>query len=98
MEGYHERLLQALIDYASLGYRNWSYYEYLGLITLPIFFTIDLSIFFSTFDQQIAMISFAQDSFSEVLHSGLKFWYAQTCCDNEFVTKPIYYDKAMTNR
>ena len=54
----------------SLSYRNWSYYEYLGLITLLIFFTIDLSIFFSTFDQQIAMISFAQDSFLEVLHSG----------------------------
>ena len=70
LEGYHERLLQALIDYTSLGYRNWSYYEYLGLITLLIFFTIDLSIFFSTFDQQIAMISCAQDSFLEVLHSG----------------------------
>lgn len=51
----------------SLIMQVWSYYEYLGLITL---LQLIYLFFFSTFDQQIAMISFAQDSFLEVLHSG----------------------------
>lgn len=51
----------------SLIMQVWSYYEYLGLITL---LQLIYLFFFSTFDQQIAMISCAQDSFLEVLHSG----------------------------